>query len=95
VEPPPDPDETTRTSITGGTWPGCARSRTRARQPGYGTRYLTGKFLLQRLFASRSRALGKDFTVKRFFAELDAAGLIPVSLISWQLTGQRTALGLP
>jgi hypothetical protein len=65
------------------------------RQPGYGSSYLTGKFLLQRLLASRSRALGKDFTVKRFFAELDDAGLIPVSLISWQLTGQRTSVGPP
>jgi len=59
------------------------------RQPGYGTSYLSGKFLLERLFASRSRALGGDFTVKRFFAELDQAGLIPVSLIAWQLTGER------
>jgi Bacterial protein of unknown function (DUF885) len=65
------------------------------RQPGYGTSYLAGKFLLHRLFASRSRALGKDFTVKRFFAELDQAGLIPVSLIAWQLTGERPPMGLP
>jgi hypothetical protein len=65
------------------------------RQPGYGTSYLTGKFLLERLLASRSHALGKDFTMKRFFAELNEAGLIPVSLIAWQLTGQRSAVGAP
>ncbi len=65
------------------------------RQPGYGTSYLTGKFLLERLFAARSRALGKDFTVKRFFAEVDEAGLIPVSLISWQLTGERRTAATP
>ncbi len=41
------------------------------RQPGYGTSYLTGKFLLERLFATRSHALGKEFTVKRFFTELE------------------------
>ena len=64
------------------------------RQPGYGTSYLTGKFLLERLFASRSRALGADFTVRRFFSELNDAGLIPVSLISWQLTGERSPVGL-
>jgi Bacterial protein of unknown function (DUF885)/Cyclophilin type peptidyl-prolyl cis-trans isomerase/CLD len=64
------------------------------RQPGYGTSYLTGKFLLERLIASRSRALGKDFTMKRFFAELGDAGMIPVSLIAWQLTGERDAIAL-
>ena len=63
------------------------------RQPGYGTSYLTGKFLLERLFASRSQALGEEFTVKRFFTELNEAGLIPVSLIAWQLTGERSPAG--
>lgn len=63
------------------------------RQPGYGASYLTGKFLLERLLASRSRALGKDFTIKRFFAELNEAGMIPVSLISWQITGERSPVG--
>jgi hypothetical protein len=65
------------------------------RQPGYGTSYLTGKFMIERLFANRSRALGKELTIKRFFAELDQVGLIPVSLISWQLTGEREPFGLP
>jgi hypothetical protein len=65
------------------------------RQPGYGTSYLTGKFLLERLLASRARALGQDFTMKRFFTELNDAGLIPVSLITWQLTGERSAVGAP
>jgi hypothetical protein len=63
------------------------------RQPGYGSSYVTGKFLLERLLASRSRALGKDFTIKRFFTELNDAGMIPVSLIAWQLTGERNAIG--
>jgi len=49
--------------------------------------------LLERRFASRSRALGADFTVRRFFTELDQAGLIPVSLIAWQLTGERSPIG--
>jgi hypothetical protein len=64
------------------------------RQPGYGTSYITGKFLLERLLASRSHALGQDFTMKRFFTELNEAGLIPVSLIAWQLTGERSAVGV-
>lgn len=57
------------------------------RQPGYGTSYLTGKYLLQSLLADRSKQLGAAFTVKRFFEEVNDAGMIPVSLIRWQLTG--------
>lgn len=58
------------------------------RQPGYGTSYLTGKYLLDQLLMERSRQLGDSFTSSRFFDEVNAAGLIPVSLIRWQLTGK-------
>jgi len=33
--------------------------------------------------------LGDAFTMRRFFDELNGAGMMPVSLIRWQLTGQR------
>ena len=59
------------------------------RQPGYGSSYLTGKFLLERLLAARSQALGNDFSMKRYFSELNEAGMIPVSMISWEITGRR------
>jgi Bacterial protein of unknown function (DUF885) len=58
------------------------------RQPGYGTSYLTGKHLLEQLMTERSKQLGDEFTLSKFFAEVNAAGLIPVSLIRWQLTGK-------
>jgi hypothetical protein len=58
------------------------------RQPGYGTCYLTGKYLLENLMRERARQLGDDFTLKRYFEEVNGAGLIPVSLVHWQLTGQ-------
>lgn len=58
------------------------------RQPGYGTSYLTGKYLLEQLLTERSEQLGDEFTLSKFFAEVNAAGLIPVSLIRWQLTGK-------
>lgn len=58
------------------------------RQPGYGTSYLTGKHLLEQLMTERSNQLGDQFTLSTFFAEVNAAGLIPVSLIRWQLTGK-------
>ncbi len=36
----------------------------------------------------RSRQLGDDFTLSGFFEDVDALGVIPVSLIRWQLTGK-------
>jgi hypothetical protein len=58
------------------------------RQPGYGTSYITGKYLMERLMAERARQLGDSFRLKDFFQEVDEVGVIPVSLIRWQLTGQ-------
>jgi uncharacterized protein (DUF885 family) len=58
------------------------------RQPGYGTSYVTGKYLLERLMAERGKQLGEDFTLLKFFTELDETGVIPVSLIRYQLTGK-------
>lgn len=57
------------------------------RQPGYGTSYVTGKQLLEDLIRERSDQLGADFSMRRFFDEVNGAGMIPVSLIRWQLTG--------
>ena len=59
------------------------------RQPGYGTSYVTGKYLIDELIRERSAQLGKDFTLRRFFDEFNAAGVIPVSLIHRQLTSRR------
>ncbi|MEO8196255.1 MAG: DUF885 family protein [Thermoanaerobaculia bacterium] len=58
------------------------------RQPGYGTSYVTGKYLLDDLIRVRAHQLGDAFTMKRFFEEVNAAGMIPVSLIRWQMTGE-------
>ncbi len=58
------------------------------RQPGYGTSYVTGKFLLEDLIRVRSHQLGDAFTMKTFFEEVNAAGMIPVSLFRWQMTGE-------
>jgi hypothetical protein len=59
------------------------------RQPGYGTSYVTGKYLIEELIKERSHQLGREFTMRRFFDEFNGAGVIPVSLIRWQLTGER------
>lgn len=58
------------------------------RQPGYGSSYVTGKYLIERLLAERSKQVGDaDFRLSDFYDEVNAAGVIPVSLIRWQLTG--------
>ncbi len=57
------------------------------RQPGYGPSYVTGGRLLEEVMAERARQLGDGFTMRRFFDELNSAGMIPVSLIYWELTG--------
>ena len=60
------------------------------RQPGYGTSYVTGKHLLDELIRVRAHQLGADFSLYRFFDEVNGAGMIPVSMIHWQLTAQET-----
>ena len=59
------------------------------RQPGYGTSYVTGKYLIDELIKQRAHQLGNDFTLRRFLDEFNASGVIPVSLIQWELTGRR------
>lgn len=57
------------------------------RQPGYGASYVTGGRLMEETMAQRARQLGDAFTIQRFFDEVNAAGMIPVSMIYWELTG--------
>jgi hypothetical protein len=57
------------------------------RQPGYGAAYVTGGRLMEETMALRAKQLGDAFTLKRFFDEVNAAGMIPVSLLHWELTG--------
>ena len=60
------------------------------RQPGYGTSYVTGKYLLERTLADYSKQLeerGEEFRLKDFFDELNAIDSIPIALGRWQMTG--------
>ncbi|MGH7455187.1 MAG: DUF885 family protein, partial [bacterium] len=60
------------------------------RQPTYGTSYVIGKIEIEQLLGERAlpAGLGESFTLKRFMDELNAAGMIPVSLIRWELVGE-------
>ncbi len=60
------------------------------RQPGYGTSYITGKYLLERTLADYSKQLeerGEAFELKGFFDRLNAIDSIPISLARWEMTG--------
>ena len=65
------------------------------RQPGYGTCYITGKYFIERLMAEWSEILeenGKPFIMKDFMEAFNNAGNIPVELVRWDMTGNRSDL---
>lgn len=65
------------------------------RQPGYGTSYITGKYLVEQALAEYARKLendGTEFQLKSFFDGLNSTGNIPISLGQWQLTGDKEHL---
>ncbi|MEJ2127818.1 MAG: hypothetical protein P8X81_03130 [Woeseiaceae bacterium] len=62
------------------------------RQPGYGTSYVTGKYLLEQTLADYAKQVesrGEEFDLKDFFDRLNAIDSIPISLARWEMTGAR------
>ena len=57
------------------------------REPGNEMSYLVGKVQVQATMADQAMQLGDDFSLQNFWDEFFAAGLIPVSLIRWEMTG--------
>lgn len=60
------------------------------RQPGYGTSYVTGKYLLERTLADYARlaeASGEPLRLGSFFDRLNEIDSIPISLARWEMTG--------
>ncbi len=60
-------------------------------QPAYGTSYLIGKMQIEELLAARRKQAGDHFRLAEFMEDLERAGLIPMSLVTWELTGERPA----
>ena len=63
------------------------------RQPGYGTCYITGKYLIEQLvteWAEQLEEQGQPFVMKDFFQAFNDAGNIPVKLVRWQMTGNKS-----
>ncbi len=59
------------------------------RQPGYGTSYVAGKIQIEELLAEEALQRGDDFTVRDFFDDFYASGVIPTVLVRWEMTGER------
>ena len=67
------------------------------RQPGYGTSYITGKYLVEDLMMeyARDRELkGEEFILKDYFDHFNALGSIPISLVKWEMTGVAEILSV-
>lgn len=65
------------------------------RQPGYGTSYITGKYLVENAMMDYARLMetkGVPFQMKDFFDQLNSIGNIPISLGHWEMTGVDAAL---
>ena len=65
------------------------------RQPGYGTCYVTGKYLIEGLmteYAKQKEAAGEPFIMKDFFEEFNDAGNIPVELIRREMIGEEKGI---
>ena len=65
------------------------------RQPGYGTSYITGKYLLEAAmaeYAYQKEQKGEPFKLKEFFDGINRIGNIPVALTQWEMTGNSDHL---
>jgi hypothetical protein len=49
---------------------------------------VTGKIEVERLMSDRARELGEQFSMREFMDAFDAVGLIPVSLVRWEMMGR-------
>ncbi|MBD1260440.1 hypothetical protein HZY62_07560 [Maribacter polysiphoniae] len=65
------------------------------RQPGYGSSYITGKYLLENAmaeFARMKESKNEPFVLKEFFDRLNTMGNIPTSMGQWEMTGNKSHL---
>ena len=57
-------------------------------QPTYGTSYVIGKLEVERLMSDRANELREKFSMREFMDAFDAVGLVPVSLVRWEVMGR-------
>ena len=61
-------------------------------QPGYGTSYVVGKIEIEHLIAEYARQREGSFVLAEFMDAFNGSGVIPTTLIHWELTGDRSRL---
>lgn len=61
-------------------------------QPAYGTSYVIGKIEIDKLIAEYTRQRNGNFVMKEFMDEFSRVGEIPISLVYWQMTGDKSML---
>jgi hypothetical protein len=61
-------------------------------QPGYGSSYVIGKLDFDRLIAEYARQREGKFVLREFMDEFSRKGIIPTSLIYWEMTGSKELL---
>jgi hypothetical protein len=57
------------------------------RRPGLGSMYLLGKTQIEQLISERAFQLGDDFDLGEFHDDLLSRGIIPLTLIRWEMAG--------
>jgi len=62
------------------------------RQPGYGTSYITGKYLIEEMMMEVAQQNEANFSIKTFFDTLNRIGNIPVSVGRWEMTQDSSQL---
>jgi len=63
--------------------------QTTLRAVGWHMGMVVGKAQFMKLIRDRAKQLGDDFSLRRFLDEFFAAGMIPMSLIRWEMTGNN------
>ena len=65
------------------------------RQPGYGTSYITGKLLVDRLmaeYAHQQELQGKPFNLREFMDRFNGVGMIPPVLMEDEMISSNARL---
>ncbi len=57
------------------------------RRPGSGSGYIIGKIQIEQMLSERALQLGRDFDLGTFHDDILSRGMIPLTLIRWEMTG--------
>ena len=69
--------------------------KSNVRNPGgFHSNVVTGKAYFMKMFRERAQELGDKFVLRDFIDEFLSAGIIPMSLIRWEMTGNSDDITL-